>query len=352
MKLKFSNLLPLSIRLLLSKQIRRRLLKVRIKNLIKKRQDEKMFFVLNVPSHGNMGDQLIAYAIEKYLVDGSPNIKVEFFSTGELECGVKYLQQAITPNDIVFITGGGFLGDIYPSEERRFHEVLRCFSNNKIILFPQTFAYKDNSDLLKCAIKCHLACSQLIISTRESASYSFIKSHFSNAQVLLLPDITTYLNFSNSSYDREGILICSRNDKEKRVESTQLLDFAKAWATKNNIPLHLVDTQVPYPVSNAMRYYEINKLIRKFASSRLVITDRLHGMLYSIITGTPVIAIDNTTHKVSGAITNWFKSMSYVKQCSNINEMEQHIFQLYALGGQEFNNIGFVNKLTSILDYV
>lgn len=351
MKLRPSKILPLNIRLLLSKQIRRRLLKRRIKNLVRKRQDEKMFFVLNVPSHGNMGDQLIAYSIEKYLTDGRPNTKVEFFSTEELECGVKYLQHVITPNDTVFITGGGFLGDIYPAEEKRFHDVLRCFSNNRIILFPQTFAYKENSELLKSAIKCHLACSQLIIATRETASYNFIKSHFCKAQVLLLPDITTYLDFSESSYDRNGILICSRNDKEKRVESTQLLDCAKAWATKNSIPLHFVDTQVPYPVSSAMRYNEIDKLIHKFASSRLVITDRLHGMLYSIITGTPVIAIDNTTHKVSGAITNWFKSMSYVKQCSNINEMEQHLIRLYALGGQKFNNVMFVDELAKILDY-
>ncbi len=41
------------------------------------------------------------------------------------------------------------------------------------------------------------------------------------------------------------------------------------------------------------RMEELNSKFAEFLSSGLVITDRLHGMIFAAITGTPCIALDN-----------------------------------------------------------
>ena len=41
----------------------------------------------------------------------------------------------------------------------------------------------------------------------------------------------------------------------------------------------------------------LKQKIEEFQSAELVITDRLHGMIFSVITGTPCIAFDNLMRK-------------------------------------------------------
>ena len=60
-------------------------------------------------------------------------------------------------------------------------------------------------------------------------------------------------------------------------------------------------------MSNAERQKELNKLLNLFCNSKLVITDRLHGMILCAITNTPCLALDNRNGKVSGVYEKWLK---------------------------------------------
>ena len=47
-----------------------------------------------------------------------------------------------------------------------------------------------------------------------------------------------------------------------------------------------------------LREYFLNKKFREFSERNLIITDRLHGMIFAAITGTPCVAMDNISHKI------------------------------------------------------
>lgn len=51
----------------------------------------------------------------------------------------------------------------------------------------------------------------------------------------------------------------------------------------------------------------------------MVITDRLHGMIFAAITGTPCIAFDNISKKVSG-VYKWIESLEYIKVVNSFEE--------------------------------
>ena len=58
----------------------------------------------------------------------------------------------------------------------------------------------------------------------------------------------------------------------------------------------------------------------EFASCKLVITDRLHGMIFSAITGTKCFALDNLSKKVSGGY-EWVKDLGYITLCKDTDEL-------------------------------
>ena len=65
-------------------------------------------------------------------------------------------------------------------------------------------------------------------------------------------------------------------------------------------------------VTKENREKELLKLIELISHSGFVVTDRLHGMIMSIISGTPCIALDNSSKKVSG-VYEFIKDISTVK---------------------------------------
>ena len=49
------------------------------------------------------------------------------------------------------------------------------------------------------------------------------------------------------------------------------------------------------------------KLLNEISQLDIVITDRLHGMIFCYITGTPCIAFDNDNHKISETYKKWLE---------------------------------------------
>ena len=53
--------------------------------------------------------------------------------------------------------------------------------------------------------------------------------------------------------------------------------------------------------------------LQEFSQYRLIITDRLHGMVFSYVVGTPCIAIDNKTGKSKALYNDWIKNSPLIK---------------------------------------
>ena len=59
-----------------------------------------------------------------------------------------------------------------------------------------------------------------------------------------------------------------------------------------------------------------------------MITDRLHGMVFCAITGTPCIVLSNNHHKVKGTY-EWIKHLDYIKYVTDIAEVMKQVTYLY-----------------------
>lgn len=74
----------------------------------------------------------------------------------------------------------------------------------------------------------------------------------------------------------------------------------------------------------------LSNKIQQFAEAQLVITDRLHGMILCILSGTPCLVLPNSNHKIRQTYLNWLKDHPRVifVEIENFTQVPKYIDQL------------------------
>ena len=194
-------------------------------------------------------------------------------------------------------------------------------------------------DELNKSRKIYNANENLTIIAREKHSYKLMKENF-NSNIILNPDIVFYLNnkIDCNKFERTNIMTCLRNDKESVLGSNkeELITDLK----RNYGQVVEFDTVINKTVIKEEREKELNKMFDKFSKSKIVITDRLHGMVFCAITKTPCIVTKSLDHKVTGTY-EWIKDLNYIKLVDKLDfkYIEPLINELINL--KEFNDINF-----------
>lgn len=305
--------------------------------------------LMGIPHHNNLGDNAIVVAEKKYIEDYFKEYQYYEISEEALENCVDKAKEYINDDDIIFLHGGGNLGDEYLYVEEGRRKVIQLFPNNIIIIFPQTI-YFSNTERgkreLEKSKKIYSEHKRLTIVAREKISYEIMKREFSNNNVIFTPDIVTYLNKTKEGNEREGILFILRDDVEKSISKQQvdeLTNIAKKYSGK----IEFSDTARGKGILEKEREAKLEELFEKYRKAELVITDRLHGMIFAAITSTPCIALDNYNHKVR-ATFEILKFLDYIKYNDNINEIEEQIKYLLNTKFEKYNNDFAINELKKI----
>ena len=290
-----------------------------------KKEDKKVFIALSA-DYGNIGDIGITFAqidILQNIFKDRKIIEIPMFNTYECEQKVK---EILNDDDICTIIGGGNFGNIYLSCEEKRRFIIEIFKNNKIITFPQSIYFSNTDDgiqELQKSINIYGNHKNLTILAREQTSYNIIKENFKNP-VQLVPDIVFYLK-ENYKYfkpsNRENISICFRNDEEKSIDTDTTSKLQQLLKDNNIDNLKLISTHLGNTSVLPSKRLEIFKnCLNNFTNSKVVITDRLHGLIFSVITNTPCIAFDNSNKKISSTYNTWLKDIPLVKLMDKYDE--------------------------------
>ena len=283
------------------------------------------YILLDTPLHGNLGDHAIVLSEQQFL----DNLACKYLEIpGVYTDGFEKWFAKVTPKDkTILIPGGGFLGELWPNEEYRFRRILKAFNNNKIIVFPQTITFDlttdDSLKFFEESKQYYTENKNSTICVREQRSYAFVKKYLPEINVLLMPDIVTQFNMNkNLLKKRNGILLCLRSDKEKNLSQEFYKQIIIEVKQKfQHETLNKTDTVIINSIKpDKRRKFVIGKL-KEFSEAKLVITDRLHGMIFAAITNTPCIALGNINGKVKG-VYEWIKENNYIRYVNNYDEFE------------------------------
>lgn len=263
---------------------------------------KRNIIIIGTPTHGNLGDHAIWYATEQILNMVFPDANIVDITIDDFRTDIEGIYCLIKEEDLILLQGGGNLGNYYMDDEIIRRYVIARFWKNRIILFPQTVDFtKDESGQIELQKSAQIygLHSGLTLIARDDASKEILQNHFHNP-VFKLPDVVLTLNKPKTAGCRKGVLLCLRNDKESTLTALSRKQVENLLRQKYDL-VKQTDTAVDHTVDKSHRKQELEQKWEEFSSAELVVTDRLHGLIFSVITDTPCIVFPNFNTKVTSA---------------------------------------------------
>lgn len=299
-----------------------------IKIWILSKTQKKRMYLMGVPVHGNLGDQAIVISEREFLKDHFKEYKVIEVESSIVTKNIKFLKKVVG-NSLLLIHGGGFIGTIWPKEDNMAKLIINNLTNNNIIMLPQT-AFFDNDAAGKKLIeqnrKIYESHKKLHICVRETYSYNFMKENFKNCNIYLVPDMVLYSKpLERENENEKQITLCLRDDKEKTFSNVNLI--VEKLKNKGHNDFNITDTVIERRLYEYNRIKKVNNKILEFNNSRLVVTDRLHGMVFALLANTPCLVINSKSYKVRG-VYNWLNANKKIKLIDNMDSFDEAIDEI------------------------
>lgn len=317
-------------------------------------------FILDTPYYDNLGDSAIVIAQILFLQKcGFSRERIKLFPYNTPEEEFELLKKGIKTNCLICGVGGGNLGNQwYPLELARY-KIINAFPRNPIVIFPQTIHFTKDADGEKAKEKSkeYYNKQNVVLFTREQESYKQGKELYSNLNLYLSPDIvlsTTKKDFNIKESSRHGVLVVFRNDAEgclNENDKSTILEYLKS----NRIDYQFTDMITDMTVTDENRMELVSAKMQEFADAKIVITDRLHGMVFAALTETPCVVFSNYNHKVKGTY-QWLMHLPYIKYVESVDKAIEYIPKLNQMQNCHFENaeilLGFRRLEELIKKYV
>jgi pyruvyl transferase EpsO len=286
---------------------------------------------LDLPYYSNIGDILIWEGTEQFLK--KQNIKCLYKSSCDI-----YKRYKASNDVTILLHGGGNFGDIWRRHQDFRLKVIKDYSNNPIIVLPQTVYYENSKTMDMDAIEMGKH-SHLTICARDINSYHLLKDKFSNNTILLVPDMAFYIpvHFLNKfrKEEKKELLFLKRIDKELATSSMDILNNISSdldvrdWPSMNqkNILLwssyklsglnnklnHPIDRLVDLHFQNIIKTYLIKMGVNFISSYKQIYTTRLHVAILATLLSKSYIFIDNSYGKNSTFYDTWLSDIEEIK---------------------------------------
>lgn len=299
--------------------------------------------LIGSPVHNNLGDHLIADNCHDFI----KNLGfTEIIDVPEFYYDLFGKSIVISDKDIIFIVGGGWLGNDY-EDANTICQMICQWPENKIIILPQTVYFSEKGQYAHSddIAKVFNATDNVLLCVREKRSFRIAIETLKipKDRVLLSPDITLY----NSEYlpyndEKKGVILSIRNDRETIDEKldTTIREILNELGQEYYESSTVVRGKI---IPKALRKRVIKNKIKEYNKCDFIITNRLHSMIFAILSKTKCLAFDNSTHKVQETIMSWFTDNPNVYYISSSDYSELKA-EIESVSKMEFKDYVFSDR--------
>jgi exopolysaccharide biosynthesis predicted pyruvyltransferase EpsI len=288
-------------------------------------EGQRQCALLDFPNHANVGDSAIWLAQERYVRRAGLRVVYRCDANSYSE---RRLASTIGQG-VILLTGGGNLGDLYAVNQELRERVIRRFSQNTIIQLPQSISFRsrENLDRARTIFNAHPALTLLL---RDAGSLDLARNEF-RAPSILCPDIAFTLGpFKRRAAAVVPIFWLARSDNEsKHAELAEMgagverqdwmgeapgpigkLDrmlgrVAARFQGKAVLLDQFMSSNVYGPWFRRLASERVEAGLRRLSRGRVVITDRLHAFILSLLMGVPHVVLDNSYGKLQAFHNTW-----------------------------------------------
>ena len=283
---------------------------------LEKYRGKKKVVVALAGFYQNLGDMALTYSQKRLIEEVLPDHEVILFSSNDSYRRMRALKNICTDDDIITTIAGGNMDDIYTSLEDCRRYFVRKFPRNSVISFPQTVAFSDSeAGRAAQARSAHTygRHPRLTIFGREPETLQRMKAAFPTTPIGYCPDIVLSLQLENPETPRDGVLVCIRNDKEANLSPeqrelirNQVLNLHENVTFRDTVDVAVEECTPETYESTLEGFWDLLR------HQQVVVTDRLHCMIFCAITKTPCVVLANSNHKIEGVYRQWLSNLKYI----------------------------------------
>lgn len=271
--------------------------------------------LVDFPDHSNVGDSAIWLGEMAYLRKRNrlPAYYSAITDFDDAAC------QAAIGDGPVLIHGGGNMGTLWPRHEAFRLHLLRTHRGRPIVQMPQSIHYADPAATAEMAeaIRAH---GRFTLLVRDARSLAFAQEHFDCA-IHLCPDAALMLGRQQRDPATTPVFALLRTDHERAAGQTGALPagvLADDWleedpAQKRYLRLSLglgrLLTRDPMTQratrQRRLAEWRLQRGLAMLSAGELVVTDRLHAHILSLLLDIPHVLLDNSYGKVAGFADQW-----------------------------------------------
>lgn len=289
----------------------------------------KRVFLIGTPAHGNLGDHAIAISEISLMNRGLKNKKLYEIPMPFYKVYDKWLKENIRNDDVIVISGGGWMGNLWIHNEITIRNIVKEFLNNRIVIFPQTLHYTIDEDGRYVANVTKEVLSQhknLFLAVRDLNSYNSAIQllDFDTKHLLFCPDMVLEgcLKYCKNKVEN-NVLICLRSDVEQLIDTTDVKECLK----RKGYYVEETTTVLGKLIKMSEREELVRNQIKKFSEAQFMVTDRLHAMIFALLSGTPCYVFNNSTGKVFGIARYLIENGLPVEMINSLTELEECKFE-------------------------
>lgn len=274
-------------------------------------------YFMGICNSSNLGDMAQFYCIKRWIEKSYPDSELLMLESdivlykryGIYGGFLPFFKKIYRKDDIIVFQSGYTTTDLGGNHDEMHRAVIKKIPNARILMMPQTILFVDEDNKVRTSRIYNMATRMLFLA-RDRVSFERAKEMFPNVNVKLFPDIVTSLIGSiHINKQRNGICICSRNDGERFYDNDSIEQLKNRFIS-SGVRCEITDTTLKVnPIllrDNIISY--ISREVEKYSTYNVMITDRYHGTILSLVANTPVIVIKTNDHKVITGV-EWFRGI-------------------------------------------
>lgn len=285
--------------------------------------------IVDLPPYLNIGDSLIS--LGELTVLNKPGIDLRGAYGAKFPDRV--LQEIDSAEGTIAIHGGGNLGTIWPNQQALKERIAKLCPRARIVQLPQSIHF-DSDDSAAAAFAVLRSHPDFILFVRDEPSRDLAVAH-GMQRVTLAIDSAFLYDMGDRVPSIVDACVLARVDREKRVDGLQLTaalerrgfsTVACDWAAHADLPANVPRWRVRAD-KTAMRligrsssrgrflgsaafaaaFFRNRRTIgvRVVCTGRVLVTDRLHAHVLSVLLGQPHVWLDNTYGKIARFAAAW-----------------------------------------------
>ena len=274
--------------------------------------------LVDFPNHPNAGDSAIWLGQLRYLKEKGTSLA---YTCEMRSFSARRLVRAL-PSGTVLLSGGGNLGDLWPTFEEFRERIVSSLPDHRLIQLPQTIEFASDAALARAAdlFSAHGNFTMLV---RDAQSLAVARGTF-GLPAALAPDMAFALGTLPRPRPERSVVLLARGDIESVGGASESGSDWPSYASsglaypvirKSSKIAGRVSKHVPTPGSTGWRVLDrtytllarerLASAVRMVSSGEVLVTDRLHGHIVAMLMGVPHVLVDNSYGKLRRFHETW-----------------------------------------------